>query len=398
MRTMQTKHPNRADRTVARDAAPILNGPNAMKLGVFGANLRGGSAGPSFSEEFIQLDNWKEILDLAVASDRAGFEAFIPIARWRGFEGPSGYWDRSYETFTWGAAIAQATQRIHILTTCAVATIHPVMAAKMGATLDHISGGRWGLNIVPGWHGAEFQMFGIDLGQREQRYRHAQEWMDLLNQLWTSDEVFDFEGEFFTVHGALSEPKPVQSPRPLIMNAGQSGEGKEFAVRNADMIYINLADQEHLSQNISDVRRRSEEAGKHTAIWGILHVLVRDTESEADRTLERYLDHGDYQTAESYMNIVSGGDAGTHDKFRDDLKAGRDLLLRSGGNHAIAGTPEQVVEEIARLSAAGIDGLGLIWNNYAEGIEQYTAQLEPLLIQAGLRQPVGASLVGGGAR
>jgi dimethylsulfone monooxygenase len=396
MTELQTNHPNRADRTVSRDSAPVLSGPNKMKLGVFGTNLRHGSAGPSFSDEFIQLDNWSENLDLALASERAGFEMFFPIARWRGFGGPSGYWDRSYETFTWGAALAQATERIHILTTCAVATVHPVMAAKMGATLDHISEGRWGLNIVPGWHGPEFEMFGIDLGRRQQRYRHAQEWFDLLSRLWSSDEPFDFEGEFFTVRGAISEPKPVQSPRPLIMNAGQSAEGKEFAVKNADMIYVNLADQEHLTENIADVRRRSEEAEKHTSVWGILHVLCRDTEAEVERALERYLEQGDYETAERYMNVVSGGDAGTHDKYRADLKAGRDLLVRSGANHAIAGTPEQVVEEIARLSAAGVDGLGLIWNNYAEGIEQYASQIDPLLIEAGLRQPVGAMTTGSG--
>jgi alkanesulfonate monooxygenase SsuD/methylene tetrahydromethanopterin reductase-like flavin-dependent oxidoreductase (luciferase family) len=383
--SISTAHPSRADRTVQRDAAPALSGPNRMKLGVFGANLSGGSAGPSFSDEFIQLDNWAEILDLAVAADRAGFEAYIPISRWRGFEGPSEYWDRSYETFTWGAAIAQATERIQILTTCAVATIHPVMAAKMGATLDHIAGGRWGLNIVPGWHGPEFEMFGIELGQRSQRYRHAQEWMDLLDKLWSSDEVFDFDGEFFQVKGALSEPKPMQSPRPLVMNAGQSTEGREFAVRNADMIYINLADVDNIAPNVADVRRRSEEAGKRTAVWGILHVLCRDTEAEAEKALATYLEQGDYETAERYMNVVSGGDAGTHDKFRDDLKAGRDLLVRSGGNHAVAGTPEQVVEKIAELSEAGVDGLGLIWNNYAEGIQQYTEVLEPLLRDAGLR-------------
>jgi alkanesulfonate monooxygenase SsuD/methylene tetrahydromethanopterin reductase-like flavin-dependent oxidoreductase (luciferase family) len=169
------------------------------------------------------------------------------------------------------------------------------------------------------------------------------------------------------------------------MNAGQSPEGKEFAVRNADMIYINLADAGHIEENIVDVRRRSEAAGKKTAIWGILHVLCRDTEAEAERELQRYLEQGDVETAERYMRVVSGGDAGTHDAFREDLKAGRDLLVRSGGNHAVAGTPEQVVEKIAQLSAAGVDGLGLIWNNYAEGIDQYSAQLEPLLVDAGLR-------------
>ena len=56
---------------------------------------------------------------------------------------------------------------------------HPVMAAKLGATLDHISGGRWGLNIVPGWLGAEFKMFGMELGARGSRYKLAQEWITL---------------------------------------------------------------------------------------------------------------------------------------------------------------------------------------------------------------------------
>ena len=71
------------------------------------------------------------------------------------------------------------------------------MAAKQGTTIDHITGGRFALNVVTGWNRPEIEMFGIDLPDHDTRYDIAAEWLDIIKRLWTEDEEFDYEGKFY---------------------------------------------------------------------------------------------------------------------------------------------------------------------------------------------------------
>ncbi|NNL87144.1 MAG: LLM class flavin-dependent oxidoreductase, partial [Myxococcales bacterium] len=133
-------------------------GDNPLKFGVFGVNVSHGCA-ITAAEGTIEV-NWAESVELARAADRAGIEAMVPVARWKGFGGSTNFNHRTFETYTWAAGLAQATERIAIFATSHVPTIHPVLAAKQATTIDHISGGRFGLNIVAGWNATEFEMFG----------------------------------------------------------------------------------------------------------------------------------------------------------------------------------------------------------------------------------------------
>ena len=107
------------------------------------------------------------------------------MARWRGYGGASNLGERSFETFTWATGLLAATERIQVFATFHVPLAHPVLAAKMAATADHISGGRFGLNIVAGWYTAELSMFGLTQREHDERYEVADEWATVLKQLWT---------------------------------------------------------------------------------------------------------------------------------------------------------------------------------------------------------------------
>lgn len=372
------------DGTVQLADSPLFTSPNKMKLGVFSLNLAGTVGGISTMEGPLKIANWDEQKRCAVAADRAGFEALVPASRWKGFNSPSGYWDRAYDTWTWGAAMASITERIRIFSTCAVPLYHPVMVAKMGATIDHISGGRWGMNIVPGWFGAEFEMFGTKMGDRTARYRMAQEWITLITRLWTETEEFDFEGEFYTLKGAISAPKPVQTPRPLLMNAGQSGEGQTFAVNNADMIFVTIVDDEALKTNIANVRAKAKEQGKQVSIWSNLNIICKRTEQEARDFADAWMEAADPDGISKYINMMASGDAGVHANMLANPKI-RDSIALSGGNNAVIGTPDMVVSEFQRLSDLGVDGLTMTWNQYPEGLDQFISDVHPLMIEAGLR-------------
>src|ERR1700733_7880086 len=99
----------------------------------------------------------------------------VPVARWRGFGGESNFNGTNFETYTWAAGLGQETQNICVLTTSHVPTIHPIGAPKQTTTGDHITNGRFALNIVCGWCTPELEMFGVPQMEHDMRYDHAAE-------------------------------------------------------------------------------------------------------------------------------------------------------------------------------------------------------------------------------
>ena len=107
-----------------------------------------------------------------------------------------------------------------------VPLVHPLYAAKALATVDHISHGRAGLNIVCGWNPKEFGMFGTPLV--EKGYDQAAEWLDILERLYAADEPFDHDGTYYRMKEAVSRPASLQAPRPVTMNAAFGDPGRDF--------------------------------------------------------------------------------------------------------------------------------------------------------------------------
>ena len=102
------------------------------------------------------------------------------------------------------------------------------MVAKQIATVDEISRGRAGLNIVAGWNKPEYDALGLELPtDHETRYRYAQEWFALVQKIWSTNGKFDWDGEFFKVKDCYGNPKPWRRERPPIINAAGSGEGPQ---------------------------------------------------------------------------------------------------------------------------------------------------------------------------
>ena len=181
---------------------------NRVKLGVMAFNCSHGSTVTTVPEAWPMT--WDENVALAQMADRAGFEALLPVGRWKGYGGQTNFNNRSFESFTWAAGIAAKTENVAVLATAHAPLIHPVAAAKQAATVDHISNGRFVLNIVCGWFKDEFNMFGAEWREHDRRYEFAAEWLALLRRLWSEEAAFDFDGEFFQGQGLWSQPKPVQ--------------------------------------------------------------------------------------------------------------------------------------------------------------------------------------------
>jgi FMNH2-dependent dimethyl sulfone monooxygenase len=373
------------DHTVDRSTTRPLAGPNRLKLGVFAPNLSAGASSISLAPGPPVMGNWGEAQAIAQAADQAGFEVVVPIARWMGHGGESRFWQRSFETMTWGAALAATTNDIFVMTTCHVPMVHPVLAAKMGATLDHVSGGRWGLNLVAGWSKPEFDLFGVEFAEHSDRYRLSEEWIQIVKRLWTEEEPFDFDGDFFHLKGAISDPKPVQAPYPLIMNAGQSPPGLALAGKHSDMAYIGLAGDTDIPGSVQRVREAASLHGREVAVWALAHIVSADTDEAAQAQVESYaIENGDVETAMRYAASLMRTDTASQAAFRADSDLVRNLMI-SQGNYSIVGSAESVAQRLVELSQAGIDGLAVAFFDYVDGIARFEADVMPLLVDANVR-------------
>ena len=131
----------------------------------------------------------------------------------------------SLETLTWAAGLLAATRELVVFGTVHVPLINPIFAAKQCITADQIGQGRFGLNIVSGWNAGEFEMFGVQLLEHDERYAYSEEWAAIVKRVWTEREPFDFTGKYFNLKGVMIKPKPYGDGRPLLLSAGSSRAG-----------------------------------------------------------------------------------------------------------------------------------------------------------------------------
>ena len=371
------------DRIPDCDQTGPLFGPNRIKLGVFGLNLSS-AAGITAAKDRHEVD-WQQNVRLVQLAERAGFEAAVPVARWRGFEGASNPWGESFETYTWAAGLASVTSRIAIFCTSHVLTVSPVVAAKAITTIDHISGGRAVLNVVAGWFQKELDMFGVGALDSDGRYAYMAEWMDVLLRLWTQDVTFDFNGKYIYVKDGYQLPKSIQRPRPPVMNAAMSPVGHAFAARWADIAFVSIdsANLDEVKSKVADMRKIAADHGREIQIWAASLVLCAEGDGVAQDEVARYIEReGD---PEASANRTAWGLAGkAPSKNRTETMKAKGNI---DGGLSLIGTPQEIASNICLLCEAGIDGLCLSWFNFEKGLPIFIDKVLPLLEQAGVRQP-----------
>jgi FMNH2-dependent dimethyl sulfone monooxygenase len=369
-----------------RATNPLFN-DNAFKLGTFATNVSNGCAISSIDGVFET--RWSDVVKLAQMADRAGFEAIVPVARWRGFGGVTNFNGVCFEPYTWAAGLSMATSYSAIFATSHVPTVHPIVAAKQAATIDHISGGRFALNIVCGSMQPEMEMFGTPIMPHDIRYQYAGEWIEIVKRLWTEDAEWDQTGRYFKIEKGFSEPKPVQKPYPPLMNAGGSGVGRHYAAKHCDMAFVLITgfDEETTRRDINQVRDIARnEYQRDIHVWTNSYCVIGDTEQEARAFLDYYVkEKGDW---EAVNNITRN--LGMHSGMmpQEALEKFKFHFIAGWGGYPLVGTPQQIANEIAKLSRLGLDGTLLNWPRYEEGLARFIRDVLPLLEQMELRSAV----------
>lgn len=350
-----------------------------LKLGIFAANCSGGVVMSHEPTGFRVT--WEQQLEIARTADRLGMEAMVPVGRWTGFGGETNFNGVCFETYTWAAGLAQATENIGIFTTTHVPTVHPIVAAKMATTVDHISGGRFGMNLVMGWFNPEMELFGRKQLEHDERYEYGQEWIDFAIELWNEKGAFDHNGTFFQSTGAHAYPKPVQDPRPALLNAGASPRGQEFSAKNVDINLIALPTEEAPDYITGIKRLANDKYERDIDVWTYCLVVCRETEKEAKAAQQAIIDNGDWAGAKNVMDVL-GIQSGS---FSSQIEKYQERFIAGWGGPNLVGTPEQVAEQFAELSEAGMGGAIFGFHDYTTELKEFGAEVMPQMRKIGIR-------------
>jgi alkanesulfonate monooxygenase SsuD/methylene tetrahydromethanopterin reductase-like flavin-dependent oxidoreductase (luciferase family) len=371
-----------------------LFGPNRFKLGIFSANCDGGLT-MSLAPERWKAD-WDDIAAMTRLADKAGIEFILPVAKWRGYQGKANIYGKSFETLTHGAALAAITQRIAIFATVHVPLITPAFGAKAIATIDHVSHGRAGLNIVCGWNQPEFDLHGVTIDP-DTRYAHGLEWFQVWAKLLEGGPEFDWDGTFFKLKNCHTNPVSVQRPRPPVMSAGFSPAGRDFAARAADVLFLNVTELDQVPTLLADVTRHMATYGRTISVYTMGHVVCRPTRQEAEDYFHYFAEEMADTDGQAYYRRNRGATVPSPDgrqiarPFAHRFNRATGLRYDGGypGVYPFIGSPDDIAAEMARMSETGLAGCTVAFVDYLKEIPYFVQEVLPRLERLGVRQGPG---------
>jgi dimethylsulfone monooxygenase len=361
-------------------------GRNKLLLGLF-IPLQQGAWSPS---TWARGTSWtfEYNAECTVRAEEQGFDLVFGLAQWLGKGGYGGemkFRENAADPLIMTAGLAPLTRNIILIATVHILYgWHPLHLAKFAASIDHMSGGRWGLNVVTGYKKSEYEMFGLTTIEHDLRYEMADEFSTFMKRLWTEDENLSVDGRWWRMRDAFVAPKPVNGT-VIMVNAGSSGAGLEYAARHSDLIFItspagaNLDRAcEALPQHNAKIKALARMYGREVKTIINPHVICRETEKEAWAQHAAILAHQDPVAADTFYATFMGGD-------QKSWKAATREDWVIGGNVHVVGSPEQVVDAFIRLNKAGCDGVQVNFYDYLPDLELFGARVLPLMRQAGLR-------------
>lgn len=359
---------------------------NKLMLGLF-LPLQSGAWSPSTAPRGT---SWTFDYNARCAqkAEELGFDLVFGLAQWMGkggYGGKMAFREASTDPLMVTAGLAATTKHILLISTVHILYgWHPLHLAKLGATIDSMSNGRWGLNVVTGYKQSEFEMFGLAPIAHDLRYEMAGEFTSILKRLWSEDDELTIDGRFWRTRNAFVAPKPVNG-RCILVNAASSGAGLDYATSHSDLIFITSPAGADLDKAVAALpahneRIKSQARAKGREIRTIInpHVICRETEAEARAQYQTILDHQDPVAADNFYKTFAGGD-------QTSWKNNTREQWVIGGNVHIVGTPEQVVDGFIRLSKAGCDGVQVNFYDFLPDLDFFGRRVVPLMRQAGLR-------------
>lgn len=310
---------------------------------------------------------------VAMIADELRLDFIMAMSKWRGFGGDTDHWGETIDSMTLIAALAEATTHVGVWGTMHCNVQHPAFAAKIFTTLQQISHGRAGMNIVNGSYAEEFRQMGLwdDSMTHAERYRMTEAWMQAVDRLWTEDEV-TMHTDFFRLDRCQSRPHPHE--RPTVISAGRSPEGRTFQARYADGAFLGSDSMAEMRDFSRDVHENAAAFGRSCKSYAMLTLVIGETDAEAERLAATY-GAGVDRLALANMRSSWGWPQDKALSWAQD--ASGDEAFQTP---YVTGSPSTIAERVLGvLEGAELDGVMLIFPDYLRDLPVFGAEVLPTL-------------------
>src|SRR3954453_531463 len=237
---------------------------------------------------------------LARLAENNGFEYALSQVRYMASYGA----EYQHESTGFSLALLLATERLKVIAAVHPGLWHPGVLAKLGATADDLSNGRFCVNVVSGWFKGEFTALGEPWLEHDERYRRTEEFIRALRGIWTEDH-FTLKGDFYRINDFSLKPKPVQTPHPAIFQGGNSKAARAMAARVSDWYFMNGNSLEGVKTQIDEVRAiAAAEGGRRVGFGRNPLIIARETDAEAKQVLRDIIKHADTEAVHGFGEAV----------------------------------------------------------------------------------------------
>ena len=295
--------------------------------------------------------NYLYAVDVLRRAEDLGFDITLIAQRWLGPD---------LDSWIFATALATQTRTMEIMAAAHPGIIDPRVAAKMGASIDRISGGRFCINIVNGARPKEAAAFGEWIDQSEDRYRRMHEFILVMKGMW-AEEDFNFDGRFYKVEHGSVPTRSVRTPHPPIYAASRVDEGMNVVAEECETWFVNYdkdwtrydASLKRIESEMAQMEQRVASLGRKMTYGMNACVLIGDTDDEAR------------EKAEEHLRVVENDPS---------VRVGT-----SGMGAALIGSPKTIVERMRRYEDMGVDLFMLHFYPMKDGLEEFAEKIIPQL-------------------
>ncbi|RKP57799.1 pyrimidine utilization protein A [Pararobbsia silviterrae] len=349
-----------------------------MKVGVF---LPIGNNGWLISENAPQyMPSFELNREITQRAEHYGLDFALSMIKLRGFGGKTEFWDHNLESFTLMAGLAAVTSKIKLYATAASLVMPPAIVARMASTIDSISGGRFGVNLVTGWQKPEYSQMGMWPGDQffGTRYAYLSEYIQVMRELWTEGRS-NLKGDYFTMDDCRLSPRP---GKPVeVICAGASDAGMAFSAQYADHNFcfgkgVNTPTAfAPAAQRLIDATRVT---GRQVSTYVLMMVIADETDELARAKWERYKDGVDHEAVQwlgeqAAVDKRSGSDTNVR-QMSDPTSAVNINMGTLVGSYA---NVARMLDEVATVP--GTEGVLLTFDDFVEGVTQFGERIQPLM-------------------
>jgi pyrimidine oxygenase len=349
-----------------------------MNVGIF---IPIGNNGWLLSENAPQYKPTFELnKQVTLRAEHYGMDFALSMIKLRGFGGKTEFWDHNLETFTLMAGLAAVTSRIKLFATAASLVMPPAIVARMTSTIDSISNGRFGLNLITGWQRPEYSQMGMWPGDEffATRYEYLSEYVQVLRELWTTGQS-DFKGTHFKMEDCRVSPKPQADIK--VICAGQSDAGMDFSAKYADYNFCfgkGVNTPKAFAPAADRLLESAAKTGRDVTTYVLFMIITDETDTAARTKWEHYKAGADHE-AIAWLGVQGAADtkSGANTNIRQMADPTSAVNINMGTLVGSYANVASMLDEVAEVP--GTEGVLLTFDDFLGGIEAFGKYIQPLM-------------------